>query len=191
MAVDNRAEGPVPCGAGKAKAPPAPSLYLLFLSSRVREDEGLRLNLNNLTGQEELQRQSELKLAEQAREQEAARQQQNDKHDIVLPAEEVVKLRPEELNPAKPEPLIPDSGVLASVRDSERPDGREMQLADNVRKENALPDKSLNEESRASRVVADLARAEQDMVRQTGDSGRGRMPEIEEQTLTRTIQKER
>lgn len=29
------------------------------------------------------------------------------------------------------------------------------------------------------------------MVRQTGDSGRGRMPEIEEQTLTRTIQKER
>ncbi|STA63104.1 Uncharacterised protein [Citrobacter amalonaticus] len=65
-----------------------------------------------------------------------------------------MKLRPEELNPAKPEPVIPDLGVLASVRDSERPDGREMQLADNVRKENALPDKSLNEESRASRVVA-------------------------------------
>ncbi|KKY80319.1 conjugal transfer protein TraI [Enterobacter cloacae] len=169
----------------------APSANLLKVSGGVREDEGLRLNLNNLTGQEELQRQSELKLAEQARGQEAARQQQDDKRDIVLPAEEAVKLRPEELNPAKPEPLIPDSGVLASVRDSERPDGREMQLADNVRKENAVPDKSLNEESRATRVVADLARAEQDMVRQTGDSGRGRMPEIEEQTLTRTIQKER
>lgn len=171
--------------------PEAPSANLLKVSGGVREDEGLRVNLNNLTGQEELQRQSELKLAEQAREQEAARQQLNDKRDIVLPAEEAVKLRPEELNPAKPEPVIPDRGVLASVRDSERPDGREMQLADNVRKENALPDKSLNEESRASRVVADLARAEQDMVRQTGDNGRGRMPEIEEQTLTRTIQKER
>ena len=54
-----------------------------------------------------------------------------------------------------------------------------------------IPDKSVVEESRASRVVADLARAEQDMVRQASDSGRGRMPEIEEQTLTRTIQKER
>jgi hypothetical protein len=29
------------------------------------------------------------------------------------------------------------------------------------------------------------------MVRQAADSGRGRIPEIEEQTLTRTIQKER
>ena len=55
----------------------------------------------------------------------------------------------------------------------------------------AVPDKSAGEESRASRVVTDLARVEQDMVRQAADSGRGRMPEIEEQTLTRTIQKER
>ncbi|KGB10104.1 conjugative transfer relaxase protein TraI [Enterobacteriaceae bacterium ATCC 29904] len=169
----------------------APSANLMKISGGVRDDEDLRLNLSSLTGQEELQRLSEQKLAEQAREQEAARQQQNDGRAIVLPAEETVKLRPEELNPTKPEPLIPDSGVLASVRDSEQPDGRELLLADSVRKENAVPDKSSHEESRASRVVADLARAEQDMVRQTGDGGRGRMPEIEEQTLTRTIQKER
>ncbi|KGB10055.1 hypothetical protein DR73_4459 [Enterobacteriaceae bacterium ATCC 29904] len=34
-AVDNRAERLSPCGAGEAKAPPAPSLHLLFLSSRA------------------------------------------------------------------------------------------------------------------------------------------------------------
>ncbi|GEM_PF-2829301 len=157
----------------------------------MRGDEEIWLNLGNLPGQDELQRQSELKLAEQAREQEAVRQQQDDARAIVLPAVESVKLRPEELNPEKPVPLTPDSGVLASVREREQPDGRELQLADSVRKDIAVPDKSAGEESRASRIVADLARAEQDRVRQTSDSGRGRMPEIEEQTLTRTIQKER
>ncbi|WP_285131576.1 conjugative transfer relaxase/helicase TraI [Leclercia adecarboxylata] len=167
------------------------SAHLLKVTGGVRGDEEIRLNVGNLPGQDELQRQSELKLAEQAREQEAVRQQQDDARAIVLPAEESVKLRPEELNPEKPVPLTPDSGVLASVREREQPDGRELQLADSVRKDIAVPDKSAGEESRASRVVADLARAEQDMVRQAADSGRGRMPEIEEQTLTRTIQKER
>nr|QLG00482.1 IncF plasmid conjugative transfer DNA-nicking and unwinding protein TraI [Leclercia adecarboxylata] len=167
------------------------SAHLLKVTGGVRGDEEIWLNLGNLPGQDELQRQSELKLAEQAREQEAVRQQQDDARAIVLPAVESVKLRPEELNPEKPVPLTPDSGVLASVREREQPDGRELQLADSVRKDIAVPDKSAGEESRASRIVADLARAEQDRVRQTSDSGRGRMPEIEEQTLTRTIQKER
>jgi len=167
------------------------SAHLLKVTGGVRGDEEIRLNFVNLPGQDELQRQSELKLAEQAREQEAVRQQQDDARAIVLPEEETVKLRPEELNPEKPVPLTPDSGVLASMREREQPDGRELQLADSVRKDIAVPDKSAGEESRASRIVADLARAEQDRVRQTSDSGRGRMPEIEEQTLTRTIQKER
>lgn len=167
------------------------SAHLLKVTGGVRGDEEIRLNVGNLPGQDELQRQSELKLAEQAREQEAVRQQQDDARAIVLPAEESVKLRPEELNPEKPVPLTPDSGVLASVREREQPDGRELQLADSVRKDIAVPDKSAGEESRASRIVADLARAEHDLVRQASDSGRGRMPEIEEQTLTRTIQKER
>ncbi|WP_285112599.1 conjugative transfer relaxase/helicase TraI [Leclercia adecarboxylata] len=167
------------------------SAHLLKVTGGVRGDEEIRLNFGNLPGQDELQRQSELKLAEQAREQEAVRQQQDDARAIVLPAEESVKLRPEELNPEKPVPLTPDNGVLASVREREQPDGRELQLADSVRKDSAVPDKSAGEESRASRIVADLARAEQDLVRQASDSGRGRMPEIEEQTLTRTIQKER
>jgi len=168
-----------------------PSANLMKVSGGVREDEGLRLNLSTLTAQDELQRQSELKLAEQAREQDAVRQQQSDVRAIVLPAEEAVKLRPEELNPEKPAQLIPDSNVLASVRERDQADGRELQLAYSVRKDIAVPDKSAGEESRASRVVTDLTRVEQDMVRQAADSGRGRMPEIEEQTLTRTIQKER
>lgn len=168
-----------------------PSAHLLKVTGGVRGDEEIRLNFGNQPGQEELQHQSERKLAEQAREQEAVRQQQDNARAIALPAEEPVKLRPEELNPEKPVPLTPDSGVLASVREREQPDGRELQLADSVRKDIAIPDKTAIEESRASRIVADLARAEQDLVRQSGDSGRGRMPEIEEQTLTRTIQKER
>ena len=81
------------------------------------------------------------------------------------------------------------SGVTASDMNWMK---QQQQTLDDFRQRlQGAPDKSSNEESRASRVVADLARAEQDMVRQTGDSGRGRMPEIEEQTLTRTIQKER
>ncbi|MDA4818445.1 conjugal transfer protein TraI, partial [Enterobacter hormaechei] len=76
-----------------------PSANLMKVSGGVREDEGLRLNLSTLNAQDELQRQSELKLAEQAREQDAVRQQEDDTRAIVLPAEEAVKLRPEELNP--------------------------------------------------------------------------------------------
>lgn len=167
------------------------STHLLKVTGGVRGDEEIRLNFGNQPGQEELQRQSELKLAEQAHEKEAVRQQQDDARAIVLPEEESVKLRPEELSPEKLVPLTPDSGVLASMREREQPDRREMQLANSVRKDIAVPDKSAGEDIRASRIVADLARAEQDRIRQTSDSGRGRMSEIEEQTLTRAIQKER
>ncbi|HFQ3043067.1 TPA: AAA family ATPase [Enterobacter hormaechei] len=44
---------------------------------------------------------------------------------------------------------------------------------------------------RTSRVIADLANAERDMLRAAENTERGRTPEREEQTLTRTIQKER
>lgn len=42
-----------------------------------------------------------------------------------------------------------------------------------------------------SRQVTELARNERDIARQTDTQERGRMPEHEEQTLSRTIQKER
>ena len=169
----------------------APSAHLLKVTGGVRVDEEIRFNFSNPPGQEELQRQSEQKLAEQVRELEAARKQQNDGREIVLPEAEAVKLRPEELNPGKPEPLTPDSSLLARVRESDRETGREQQLAERVRNDLTVPDPAASELQKASRVVDELARAEQDRVRQADTGERGRMPEREEQTLPRTIQKER
>lgn len=169
----------------------SPSVHLLKVTGGVRPDDERRLNLAALAGQEELQRQSELKQAEQVRDQEAARKQQGDNISIVLPAEEVVRLRPEDLNPAKQELLTPDNSLLASVRNGERPDGREEVLAGLIRSENALPDKSALENAHASRVAVELAALERDTVRQGINSERGKMPEHAEQTLTKTIQKER
>ncbi|MDW2744995.1 MULTISPECIES: conjugative transfer relaxase/helicase TraI [Atlantibacter] len=169
----------------------SPSAHLLKLTGGVRMSEGLWPGLSNQTVQEELQRQNELKLAEQVREQETTRKQQNDSRNIVLPASELIKLRPEELTPAKQEPLKPDESLLASVREGEKPDGREQQLAERVRNDITVPDNTGRETETASRVVADLARAEQEMVRQIDSNDRGRMPEREEPALTRIIQKER
>lgn len=44
---------------------------------------------------------------------------------------------------------------------------------------------------RVSRIINDMANNERDLVRQTNNTERGRMPEREEQTPSRTIQKER
>lgn len=168
----------------------SPSAQMLKVTGGVRPDEEQRLNLAGISGQDEQQRQHERKQAEQVREQEAARQQQT---PVIpdLPAEETVKLRPEELNPVKPEPMKPDDSVLADIRNSDRPDGREEALAGRIRSENTLPDKSAHEREQASRVAGDLAALERDIARQGLSSERGRMPEQDEQTLTRTIQKER
>ncbi|EKM4700128.1 hypothetical protein SIO53_003440 [Enterobacter roggenkampii] len=66
-----------------------------------------------------------------------------------------------------------------------------MKAAAGVRSELEGADKASGEQSRASRVIADLANAERDMLRVAENTERGRMPEREEHTLTRTIQKER
>lgn len=171
--------------------PESPSAHLLKVTGGVRQEDERHLTLTGINGQEELQRQNELKQAEQVRAQEAARQQQGDNISIVLPPEDVVKLRPEELNPVKPELQIPDDSVLASVRSRDRSDGREQALADQVRSENIQPDNTAHEHDRASRVISDLAAQERDIVRQGVNSERGRMPEQAEQTLTKNIQKER
>ncbi|WP_395279412.1 hypothetical protein [Enterobacter asburiae] len=66
-----------------------------------------------------------------------------------------------------------------------------MKIAAGVRSELESADKASGELSRASRVIADLANAERDMLRVAENTERGRTLEREEQTLTRTIQKER
>lgn len=108
-----------------------------------------------------------------------------------VPQEEVIRLKPEDINPRKPEPLNPDADVIAVVRGEENTDGREIKAAAGVRSELEGADKASGEQSRASRVIADLANAERDMLRAAENTERGRTPEREEQTLTRTIQKER
>lgn len=169
----------------------SPSSHLLKVTGGERQDDKERLSLTRLTIPEELQRESELKQAEQVREQEAQRKLAGSSLSIVLPAEEVVTLRPEELNPLKTEPMTPASSLLENIRNSDRPDGREQMVAAQIRSENTPQDKSTNEQERASRVVSDLAAQERDIVRHTDNSERGRMPERDEQTLTHTIQKER
>lgn len=167
-----------------------PSSHLLKVTGGVRQDDEQRLALSDLSGQDERQ-QAEQKQADLIRAQEAARQEENQPQRIVLPAGEVVTLRPEDLNPVKPEPLTPDDSLLATVRNNDRADGHEQKLAERVRSENTLADNAPGERERASRVVSELVSAEREMVRHADNTERGRIPEREEQTLTRTIQKER
>lgn len=169
----------------------SPSSNLLKMTGGERQDDKERLSLTSLTIPEELQRERELKQAEQVREQEAQRKLAGTSLSVVLPAEEVVTLRPEELNSVKTEPMTPASSLLKNIRNSDRPDGREQRVAAQIRSENTPQDKSTNEQERASRVVSDLAALERDIVRQPEPAERSRMPERDEQTLTRTIQKER
>lgn len=60
-----------------------------------------------------------------------------------------------------------------------------------VLKKEPLASKVASERAGVSRIVNELANTERDIIRQPENSERGRMPEREEQTLTRTIQKER
>lgn len=103
----------------------------------------------------------------------------------------MIRLKPEDINPRKPEPFNPDADVIVRVRGEENTGGQEMKAAAEVRNELEGADRTSGELSRASRVIADLANAERDMLRAAENAERGRMPEREEQTLTRTIQKER
>ncbi|MBO4158029.1 hypothetical protein L8O24_16485 [Enterobacter kobei] len=81
--------------------------------------------------------------------------------------------------------------MIARVRGEENTDGQEIKAAAGVRSELEGADKTAGEQSRASRVIADLANVERDMLRAAENTERGRTLEREEQTLTRTIQKER
>ncbi len=144
-----------------------------------------------LTDEQNVQQQRELMLADLVRNEESGRSRQPEPLLAEVPQEEVIRLKPEDINPRKPEPLNPDADVIARVRGEENTDGQEIKAAAGVRSELEGADKTSGELSRASRVIADLANAERDMLRAAENTERGRTPEREEQTLTRTIQKER
>jgi len=147
--------------------------------------------VSTLTDEQSVQQLREQMLADLVRNEEASRSRQPESLLAEVPQEEVIRLKPEDINPRKPEPLNPDADVIARVRGEENTDGREIKAAAGVRSELEGADKASGEQSRASRVIADLANAERDMLRAAENTERGRTPEREEQTLTRTIQKER
>lgn len=167
-----------------------PSAWLLKVSGGTQQDVSPG-TVSTLTDGQSVQQLREQMLAEQIRNEEAGRSRQPEPLPADVPQEEVIRLKPEDINPRKPEPLTPDADVIARVRSEENTGGQEMKAAAGVRSELEGADKASGELSRASRVIADLANAERDMLRAAENTERGRMPEREEQTLTRTIQKER
>lgn len=167
-----------------------PSAWLLKVSGGTKQDVSPGI-VSTLTDEQNVQQQRELMLADLVRYEESGRSRQPEPLLAEVPQEEVIRLKPEDINPRKPEPLNPDADVIARVRGEENTDGQEIKAAAGVRSELEGADKTSGELSRASRVIADLANAERDMVRAAENTERGRTPEREEQTLTRTIQKER
>lgn len=167
-----------------------PSAWLLKVSGGTKQDVSPGI-VSTLTDEQNVQQLREQLLADQVRNEEAGRNRQPESLLPEIPQEEVIRLKPEDINPRKPEPLTPDADVIARVRGEENTGGQEMKAAAGVRSELEGADKASGEQSRASRVIADLANAERDMLRVAENTERGRMPEREEQTLTRTIQKER
>ncbi|HGD3628315.1 TPA: conjugative transfer relaxase/helicase TraI domain-containing protein [Enterobacter hormaechei] len=167
-----------------------PSAWLLKVSGGTKQDVSPGI-VSTLTDEQNVQQLREQMLADQVRNEEAGRSRQPESLLAEVPQEEVIRLKPEDINPRKPEPLNPDADVIARVRGEENTDGQEIKAAAGVRSELEGADKTAGEQSRASRVIADLANSERDMLRAAENTERGRMPEREEQTLTRTIQKER
>lgn len=167
-----------------------PSAWLLKVSGGTKQDVSPGI-VSTLTDEQNVQQLREQMLADLVRNEESGRNRQPESLLAEVPQEEIIRLKPEDINPRKPEPLNPDADVIARVRGEENIDGQEIKAAAGVRSELEGADKTSGELSRASRVIADLANAERDMLRAAENTERGRMPEREEQTLTRTIQKER
>lgn len=167
-----------------------PSAWLLKVSGGTKQDVSPGI-VSTLTDEQNVQQLREQMLADQVRNEESGRNRQPESLLAEVPQEEIIRLKPEDINPRKPEPLKPDADVIGRVRGEENIDGQEIKAAAGVRSELEGADKTSGELSRASRVIADLANAERDMLRAAENTKRGRMPEREEQTLTRTIQKER
>lgn len=167
-----------------------PSAWLLKVSGGTKQDVSPGI-VSTLTDEQNVQQLREQMLADQIRNEDAGRNRQPESLLPEISQEEVIRLKPEDINPRKPEPLTPDADVISRVRGEENTGGQEMKAAAGVRSELEGADKASGEQSRASRVIADLANAERDMLRVAENTERGRMPEREEHTLTRTIQKER
>ncbi|EAX1864003.1 hypothetical protein AXD18_22935 [Salmonella enterica] len=85
--------------------------------------------------------------------------------------------------------LEPDKNILRSIASSE--ERQEIDPAKLLRAGQEIDAGRGADISGVSRQVTELARNERDIARQTNSIEHGRLPEREEQSLTRTIQKER
>lgn len=167
-----------------------PSSWLLKVSGGTTQERPPELT-PTLMEAERAQRQQEQRVAEQVRQDESARNPRAERESVTLPPEEVVRLKPEDLHPTRPEPFTPDDSLIDRVRRDESPDAHDRHAVSEVRLERASMDKSAREQARASEVITRLADDERHILHATDTGERGRMPEQDEQTHHRTIQKER
>ncbi|WP_049011983.1 conjugative transfer relaxase/helicase TraI [Enterobacter kobei] len=193
-----------------------PSAYLLKVSggSLRREEEGLAQRINakesdillsakaerNETAsetvdlkaalaQEEARRQQQEPLISKALLQENATKDVEEKFMYTDP--DVIHIRPDMLTDSDgTESIKPDSRVLKQIAAS---DSNAASEAGRELRHESQPEtaRSGKEQHAASLIVNQLANSERDIVRQPDAGERGRMPEHDEQTLSRTIQKER
>lgn len=139
--------------------------------------------------QEETTRQTEKDMLNKAVK--AEKEKSETQERIVVPVEDAVRITPGMLEvDDRNEPTIPDGKVLIQVASSDSVSHDEIGRHIRAEKE-PLASKVASERAGVSRIVNELANTERDIIRQPENSERGRMPEREEQTLTRTIQKER
>lgn len=165
----------------------APSSWLLRVSGGVPQDTTSESKL--IRDQEETTQLAEKELLSKAARLDSEVKEMPER--IVLPAEEALRLTPEMLSvEERNEPDVPDRSLLRRVvsADSISKDETDRQArADNE----PLLGKTATERAEANRIVNELANSERDIIRQPDIGERGRMPEHDEQTLSRTIQKER
>lgn len=164
-----------------------PSVHLLKISGGVVQDTVSEAR--QIREQDDAIRLAERDLLSRAVKSESERTEPQER--IILPVEEAVRIKPDMLKgEERNDPEVPDNKVLqkAASADSISKD----ELDRHARAENEpLASKAASERAEASRIVSELANAERDIIRHPDAGERGRTPEHEEQTLSRTIQKER
>lgn len=164
-----------------------PSAHLLKVSGGIVTEAASEHKL--IRDQEETTRQTEKDMLNKAAK--AEKEKSETQERIVVPVEDAVRIMPGMLEvDDRNEPTIPDGKVLIQVASSDSVSHDEISRHIRAEKE-PLASKVASERAGVSRIVNELANTERDIIRQPENSERGRMPEREEQTPTRTIQKER
>ncbi|KZP50714.1 hypothetical protein A3N34_16460 [Enterobacter hormaechei subsp. steigerwaltii] len=146
-------------------------------------------DLKAALAQEEERRQQDEPGISKALIQENAPKDEQEKYSI--PVEDTVRIRPDMIaDNQSTEPHKPEHWKVKQIADRDSSMAKDVGRVDG---RDNVADKSLSdrEQHMASRMGRQLVNSESDIVRQPDSSERGRMPEREEQTLTRTIQKER